>query len=231
MVAFREKSIDEKTLGEQLRRARQTERVSLLDASRKLRIKREYLQALERSDYKALPSEVFIRSFLKSYARFLHLNWKRVLKTYESEGGRLYHKRFAEQRHKTLLGKRRLKSVFVPRIFRFMAAGVFVLAIFSYIGWQVYQTFVPPDLHIVEPFDNVITQEHFVRVAGYTTPESQVTINGQGVTVDSGGQFQESVNLHEGLNTIEIVTKKGHSRQNVAQRYVVVDSNSQALLK
>src|SRR3989304_5413912 len=55
-------------LGETLRRARLSKNVTFEDAERVTRIRREYLEALEREDFNKLPAPVYARGFLRSYA-------------------------------------------------------------------------------------------------------------------------------------------------------------------
>jgi len=61
-------------LGETLRRARLSKNVTFEDAERVTRIRREYLEALEREDFNKLPAPVYARGFLRSYAGYLGLD-------------------------------------------------------------------------------------------------------------------------------------------------------------
>jgi cytoskeletal protein RodZ len=61
-------------LGETLRRARLSKNVTFEDAERVTRIRREYLEALEREDFGRLPAPVYARGFLRSYAGYLGLD-------------------------------------------------------------------------------------------------------------------------------------------------------------
>ncbi len=72
-------------LGVWLRRARESRQLTLEDAEEALRIRKRYLQALEVSDYAALPGEIQARGFLRNYARFLGLPVEDVLDRYDAE--------------------------------------------------------------------------------------------------------------------------------------------------
>ncbi len=61
-------------LGETLRRARLSKNVTFEDAERVTRIRREYLEALEREEFTKLPAPVYARGFLRSYAGYLGLD-------------------------------------------------------------------------------------------------------------------------------------------------------------
>lgn len=61
-------------IGATLRKARQELGVTLDDVEDETKIRKRYLTALEREDYADLPSEVYARGFLKTYASYLGLD-------------------------------------------------------------------------------------------------------------------------------------------------------------
>ena len=72
-------------LGLWLRRSREARRLELDDAVKALRIRKQYLRALELGDYEALPGPIQARGFLRNYARFLDLPVEEVLARYDAE--------------------------------------------------------------------------------------------------------------------------------------------------
>jgi cytoskeletal protein RodZ len=74
-------------IGRALRTARQRQGKSLETASRETRVRADYLDALEREDFDALGSDVYVRSFLRSYARYLGLSHVKVIAAYERAFG------------------------------------------------------------------------------------------------------------------------------------------------
>jgi cytoskeletal protein RodZ len=75
-------------IGRALRAARQKQGKSLETAGRETRVRADYLEALEREDFDALGSDVYVRSFLRSYARYLGLSHEKVIAAYERAFGR-----------------------------------------------------------------------------------------------------------------------------------------------
>lgn len=67
-------------LGELLRSTREAKGISLAQAEQATKIRRQYLEALEEEDFELLPGEVYVRGFLRNYARFLGLAPEEVLK-------------------------------------------------------------------------------------------------------------------------------------------------------
>jgi cytoskeleton protein RodZ len=75
-------------IGAALRKARLRRGKSLEQASRETRVKPEYLRALERETFTVLLGDVYVRGFLRSYARYLGLNPEKVVLAYERVHGR-----------------------------------------------------------------------------------------------------------------------------------------------
>lgn len=74
-------------LGRALRKARHRQGLTLEEASRGTRLRAEYLEALEREAFEALPGDVYVRSFLRSYSGFLGLKPAKVVDVYEQAVG------------------------------------------------------------------------------------------------------------------------------------------------
>jgi cytoskeleton protein RodZ len=70
-------------IGRALRKARLRRGKSLEEASRETRVKPEYLRALETESFGVLLGEVYVRGFLRSYARYLGLNAEKVVAAYQ----------------------------------------------------------------------------------------------------------------------------------------------------
>jgi len=70
------------TLGSYLRNAREARGLDLRDAAQQTRISIHYLKAIEEEDFCKLPGEVFVKGFLKNYARFLRLPEDEVVKRF-----------------------------------------------------------------------------------------------------------------------------------------------------
>jgi hypothetical protein len=71
------------TVGDYLRRERESRRVTLEEISKSTRISRPYLEALERNDFRFFSRPEYIQGFLRGYARHIGLNPGEVLKRYD----------------------------------------------------------------------------------------------------------------------------------------------------
>jgi len=69
-------------LGPSLRKVRRARGLSLDEASRDTRIRREFLDAIENDDYDSLLGDVHVRGCLRTYASYLRLSPDRVVAAY-----------------------------------------------------------------------------------------------------------------------------------------------------
>ena len=72
-------------LGQQLKQQRERRGVVLEQVHASTKIKKRYLEALERQDWDVFPGTVFAQGYLRTYAEYLGLDPQRVLKAYARE--------------------------------------------------------------------------------------------------------------------------------------------------
>jgi hypothetical protein len=71
-------------IGNSLREARLRQGLDLTDAEQSTKIRSKYLQALEREQFELLPSQTYVKGFLRSYAEFLGLDGQLYVDEYNS---------------------------------------------------------------------------------------------------------------------------------------------------
>src|SRR5580658_9215699 len=72
-------------LGERFRAAREARGLSLSDVAEQIRIRSVYLAAIEDENWSAIGAPVYIRGFLRTYARFLGLEPEEVVAEFNSQ--------------------------------------------------------------------------------------------------------------------------------------------------
>lgn len=68
-------------------------------------------------------------------------------------------------------------------------------------------------LQVLTPEDQIVVHEKTLRVAGRTTPDAVVSVNGLVVNVDADGNFVVMLGLEEGPNAIEVVASDFQGNQ------------------
>jgi cytoskeletal protein RodZ len=74
-------------LGERFRAAREERGLTLSEVGEQLRIRSVYLAAIEEENWKAIGAPVYIRGFLRTYARFLGLDPEEAVGEFNSASG------------------------------------------------------------------------------------------------------------------------------------------------
>lgn len=75
------------SLGERFRAAREQRGLTLSDVAEHLRIRSVYLAAIEEENWKAIGAPVYIRGFLRTYARYLGLDPEEAVSTFNGSEG------------------------------------------------------------------------------------------------------------------------------------------------
>ena len=201
---FTRKKVASLTLGEKLQKFRIGNRKSLADVSRSIKIQVKYLEALENGSYAGLPADVYVRGFLRSYARYLGCDEEAILRLYERERNiQLSLKKKSSATNESL--HIRWPSFIVTAKTVWTACIVLALSGVVLYLFREYHTFVSaPRLVILEPRDQGVVSEADIVVRGEADHGARVLINGQPALVDAQGNFMEKLLLQPGLNTIVV---------------------------
>lgn len=73
------------TVGQNLQRQRETQKISLESVSKDTRIKPAFLQALEGDDFEQLPAEAYALGFIRCYSKYIGLNPEETLELYRHQ--------------------------------------------------------------------------------------------------------------------------------------------------
>jgi transcriptional regulator with XRE-family HTH domain len=233
-IVFTRKKVASLSLGERLRKYRLDYHMSLTEVSRATRIQTKYLDAIERGDYAHLPAEVYLRGFLRSYARHLGIDEEAILKMYGKE-----------KNIEANLGRDRTASTAPPQSGRpaFILTArslwtVVVVLILSgvavYLGREFRNFAGTPRLFVYEPSDQAVLDTNEVIVRGSTEKGVRVLINDEPALVDGAGEFVEKLLLQPGINTINVKAlnrfgKEKEERITVEARYGSQGADDEAL--
>jgi cytoskeletal protein RodZ len=193
------------TLGEKLKKIRSEYRISLNEVAKHTKIQMKYLEYLEDGEYERLPAEVYVRGFVRSYARFLGTDEGVLVKMYEHERNiqkNLKKEQFQEQRENTFMFPR---FIVTPKFFIAIGIVLVTLSGFVYL-FREFRSFASvPRLVVMEPSDGQTVTDSQLYVRGTTEKDANVSINGQPVLVRDNGDFYEQVHLQSGLNAFTVI--------------------------
>lgn len=90
------------SVGPYLKQVRETQGLSLDQVGSLTRIQIKFLEALEEEDFADLPEEVFVRGFVRTYARSLGINEEDALRRF-SEASKDYYEKSREEQRRALV--------------------------------------------------------------------------------------------------------------------------------
>lgn len=189
-------------VGEILLHARKKKGLTIEEAAKATKIQVRYIQALERGDYKNLPSSAYVQGFVRNYATFLGLPIKEVLAIFRRE--------FDEREYLTVLPESFTKSKRPLPGFRLGSVGITIslglLLIFFYVLFQYRAALFSPSLEIMQPAENATITTQTVMVTGKTEEDATLTINDNPVYVEKDGSFKKELSVFNGPTAIAVKT-------------------------
>jgi hypothetical protein len=209
---FVTKAIKIDTLGDYLLKIREQLNFDIKTISILTQIKPKYLESLEKGKWDDLPSDVYIRGFIKSLARVYNLEEQTLIEQYEKEHG------FTPKARPKIETKTKLN--FTPKtIIVLVSLFLGVLAV-GYVANQIRSVLAPPVLELNEPGEDLTIKGNTLVVAGRAEVGADVTINEQIVLSDRNGEFTESLVLSPGLNVIEVVARNKFNKESKVTRRI-----------
>lgn len=222
--AFVTKPVEaEPGVGEVLRKRREEAGHTIEELAAQTRIQPRFLRALEEGEWKELPEDVYVKSFVRSVARALGADPDAYLEKVASE---LKIARGLGYRSRQAVGPpRAVREPLLITPLRLRRAGAFILllAVMAAFGYELRAIRKPPALFLSAPVDNMMTAESTITVAGETEPETILNINGEQTAPGSAGAFKATVALEPGVNVITVTAKKRRSNASTIIRRVVYE--------
>ena len=208
----------EAPLGERLRQIRLQKNQKIEDLGRFLGIRREYLEAIEDNRYDQLPPGLYGKSFLKKYAIHLGLKTKDI--NHEIE--RLATENKPDNPFSQKVVKRHRFIIF-PKLIKNAFFTIAIATCLLYLLVYAKKIIQPPELIITRPEDNILIKESSYLVTGQASAEAEIKINEVIVLNNQEGNFSQTVNLKQGINTLTISAQKKYGRPRVEVRQILVE--------
>jgi len=224
-------SVSRRPIGTRLKLARRRKRFSLEEVEEITKVKKRYLEDIERNNFDNLPSEVYTKGFLAKYAEAVGLNSKKIVDSYKltrgtDEDNSADH--YGEFAQKTIKNS---KFSLTPKLVVTLIFVLLFIGLAGYLFIQVRGFASAPVLEITKPEqDKLSTTSSGLTIEGKTDPGASVFINDQPISCDLSGNFSESVRLRDGINEIKVSAKNKINREsskiiNVSVKLPVIAKN------
>lgn len=203
-----------RTVGQILKNARLEKQISLQKASEFLKIRKEFLEALENDNFSVLPSYISTAGFLKNYAEFLGLSPSSVLAVFRRD--------FSlpkESIHKKMESFS-FNFNWTPKKILILTIIISFLGLSVYLGFQYFSFRKAPFLELVSPSEGEKVFQEKIEVKGKAQPDSLVTINDTPVFLLLNGEFHLEVEVFPGENKIIVTAKNKFGKETKIERTV-----------
>lgn len=192
----------EKTLGEKLKSRREFLKISLSDAEIGSKVRAKFLAGLEESNWKDLPSPVYIRGFVLAYAKFLGIDKEEIIRAFDAEVSLKRVQNPSDFSYKNTL--KQTKIIITPKLLGYSFLTLFIMTMFGYILFQVLNFAGNPNLQVATPSDNTVLDTDSTQVSGITDNDTNLTVNDEIIPVTNDGHFVVSLKLHQGVNIVKV---------------------------
>lgn len=207
-----------KKLSDILRDKRLEHGYTLEQVEKDIKIKKEFLVAIEDGRYSSLPSDTYATGFVKNYGQYLGISEQKVLALFRRDykvGKSEYVPTYRKKRYTKTKG-----------FFFSVKGGIFLAVtavILIYLGFQVSSLFVGPELTISTPANNSVVQANVVQIKGETDPYASLEINGESQYVALDGTFNKTLYVFDGEQTIRISAKNRFGKETVEEIRISVE--------
>lgn len=221
MVGARSKKVQgASVVGETLRRARQTQGLSLEHISQTLLVPTNHLRALEDGDLEVFAAEVYARGVFQKYATYLNVQSEKLQQSFL--------RMLCEAREvvplKPLVPAGGFLRTMTGHWFLLLLAGLVTLSVGSYLAWHVQSFWRAPDIRVVSPTQGVVDQQHVV-ISGWVEPQARVLVNEEAVIVEPSGWFETTLMLRPGVNVVQLQAINSAGRSRIVQKDLLLPSS------
>ena len=202
-----------KTIGEAVKIARQKKRYSRASLEEKTKIKKGFIEAIEKEDWQALPEYPVIRGFINNIAQALNVDSRQMIALLRRD---YPPKKLAVNPKPDVADK----FTWSPRL-TFVSGAVFVsLLVLAYLVFQYVSFLSPPQLVLTAPSEGQVINETTLTVSGKTDPQVVIKINNQPVLIEEDGSFSSEIDIFEGTREIIVKAISRSGKETVIRRNI-----------
>jgi len=209
-----------RTVGEILSEKRKSLNLSLEEVEKETKIRKKYLEAVEKNNFSQFAESTTAKGFIRNYAQFLGILPDNILAVFrrdfiENEKGQIIPRGMVES-----LVER--KFYWTPKltVISFVSLLIFFFVFFFLKQYLSFSS--APPLEISSPLEGQTFNEK-VLVAGKTDKDATIKIDGTLITISENGNFSEEIVLPRGENVITVEAANRAGKKNIVNRKVKVE--------
>ena len=186
-----------KNIGAIIKEARMRKKLSLSRLEKEIKIKKNFLQAIEKNEWASLPDFPVLAGFVKNISRVLSLDEEKTLAVLRRD----YPPKVLAINPKPDISD---NFVWSPKLTFLVGIIVVVMLVLGYLAFQYFHFISPPTLTVSEPKENQIVSQNNLVVSGKTDTDATVSVNNQPTIVDADGKFTTTIEINDKTTEIDI---------------------------
>lgn len=188
-----------KTIGDRLKEKRLELGYSIEKVSNELKIRPEFIKALESDNYSVFSSDLYAKGFIKNYSKYLELDPENFSAVYrrDIQSNKLQVKKFNNTNSTENVKK---TFSFSRRNFKFVLLFCFILVVGVIVLTILNKTFEPPVLELTSPITlsagTTTSTDYYdktVRLIGLTSPNTVIKVNGVVLPTKTDNTFESEL--------------------------------------
>jgi len=207
-----------KTIGQLLKEARTSKKISLKTIEEKTKIKGMFILAIEKEKWNSLPAFPTVLGFVKSISSTLKVDEKTAVALLKRD----YPPKILNITPKQSIER---KSFWNPKMTFVLGAALITLGVLGYLSYQYYKFISPPSISIESPKEGQVVTGTNVLVFGTTDTDAKLTVNNQPVLVTDDGKFSVGIGISPDTKEIVIKAISRSGKESTVSRTIQVTNN------
>jgi cytoskeletal protein RodZ len=204
------------SVGELLSKERQKKGLTLKQIEKDIRVRENFLKAIEENNWSLFSSKIYITGIIKNYAKYLGLDPEKMI---------IFFRRDYEKKDDVKFKKRESTQYLHPQTKRLVYVGLFLVffVFFLYFVYQLSLFFSPPKVMLLSPSTSHFKSVSQVKIVGRTDKDASITIFGEKVYPDTNGIFEYEFPLKEKNNKLVIEVVGANGKKTVIEKNFTLD--------
>lgn len=202
------------TIGDVIRSARVRKKISIEVVEKETKIKKDFIKAIENSDWESLPEYPVVVGFVKNLATFLGIEPKRSTALLRRD----YPPKTLSVNPKPDVSK---EFIWSPKLTFIVGVIIVVVMILGYLSIQYVKFISPPELSVIIPKENQEVDGNFVNIEGVTDSDATITANNQPIIVNDEGRFSAELEISNQTSEVVIVATSRSGKATQIKRKIV----------
>lgn len=205
-----------KTIGTFLKEERTKKKLSLSQLEKETKIKKSFLDLIEKDEWTNLPEYPIVLGFIKTIAKSLEVS--------ETTAVAILRRDYPFDKKKITLNPKpdiKMRLTVSPKIIIAFLSSLLLCAFLGYLAYQYFQYISPPKVSVSIPVEGQEVAVGIIDVSGKTDSDATLAVNNQRIIVSETGDFSGKIEIGENTHQMIFVARSRFGKQTVVVRNII----------